>query len=549
MAYSSKQNVNILTSLLLAYGVKHIVVCPGSRNAPLVHNFTQCQAFTCHSVTDERSAGFVALGLSLKMPSQPVCVCVTSGSALLNVMPAVAEATYQQRGIIVISADRPEAWIDQLDGQTIPQKSSLGDFVAKSVSLPEPCDETQTWHCRRLVCEAMIAWQQAHHPSVHINVPISEPLFDFSQPSFPDVKSILLTHVQGECLTDLRSAKRPMVVFGQMDNVDTITEAVYRVFGSKVVLLHESLSVATHFPDPDLVMLLADKSDDLPEPDLIIYIGGHIVSKRLRHYLRKCTSARTWMIGVDHQLRDVSMHADALWVTNDYLSALFSLTAMALELDDADKDYLAKWHALQEKASSIVSVFSPEYSSMLAVQSLFEQKKTGDIVFAANSSAVRLANIYANEHVRCNRGVNGIEGCMSTAAGFSLAESANVYCITGDLSFFYDQNALWNKQLKGNFRVLLLNNQEGVIFRNLPGLDASPAQHEYVSAAHSTTAEGVAVQHDLQYFQATDAPSLRDGIEWLCSSEEDDRPRLLEVLTDGERDAAVLKAFYSLLRL
>lgn len=546
--YSSKENVNILTSLMLAYGVKHVVVCPGSRNAPLVHNFSQCEAFTCHSVTDERSAGFVALGLSIATPSSPVCVCVTSGSALLNVLPAVAEATYQQHGIIVISADRPEAWIDQLDGQTIPQPSSLGRFVAKTVSLPEPCDETQLWHCRRLICEAMMAWQQPHHPSVHINVPISEPLFDFSRPSLPDVKSILLTHTPGECLCDFRSAKRPMVVFGQMDGIDTITEDVYRVFGSRVVFLHESLSVATHFPDPDLVMLLANDCDDLPEPDLIIYIGGHIVSKRLRHYLRKCTSARTWMVGVDHQLRDVSMHADALFVTNDYLSALFSVTSSVLNINDVDKDYLAKWHALQKKASAIVSMYSPEYSSMLAVQSLFEQKKTGDTVFAANSSAVRLANIYACEHVRCNRGVNGIEGSMSTAAGFSLAETANVYCITGDLSFFYDQNALWNKQLKGNFRVLLLNNQEGVIFRNLPGLDASPAKQDYVAAAHSTTAEGVAMQHHLEYFQATDASSLREGIDWLCASAGDDRPKLLEVLTDGERDAAVLKTFYSIMK-
>lgn len=153
--YSNKENVNILTSLLVAHGVTHAVVCPGSRNAPIVHNFNECPDMECYPITDERSAGFYALGMTQAL-GQPVAVCVTSGSALLNLAPAVAEAYYQHRPLVVISADRPQQWIDQLDGQTLPQPDALGRFVRKAVSLPEPSNDEQRWYCNRMVNEALL---------------------------------------------------------------------------------------------------------------------------------------------------------------------------------------------------------------------------------------------------------------------------------------------------------------------------------------------------------------------------------------------------------
>ncbi|MFC2766041.1 MAG: thiamine pyrophosphate-binding protein, partial [Prevotella sp.] len=140
--YSSKENVNILTTLLVGHGIRHAVVCPGSRNSPIVHNLNECSAICCHPVTDERSAAFYALGLCQAL-NEPVIICVTSGSALLNVLPAVAEACYQHQPLVVVSADRPVQWIDQLDGQTLPQSDALGRFVRKAVSLPEPHDDEE----------------------------------------------------------------------------------------------------------------------------------------------------------------------------------------------------------------------------------------------------------------------------------------------------------------------------------------------------------------------------------------------------------------------
>ena len=132
--YSDKKNILQLVALLKAHGVRKIVLCPGSRNAAIVHTLANIEDFTCYSVTDERSAGFFAIGLSLQ-GGGPAAVCCTSGSALLNLHPAVAEAFYQQVPLIVISADRPAAWIGQMDGQTLPQPHVFGTLVKMSVNL------------------------------------------------------------------------------------------------------------------------------------------------------------------------------------------------------------------------------------------------------------------------------------------------------------------------------------------------------------------------------------------------------------------------------
>ena len=182
--YSNKINVNILTSLLVAHGIRHAVVCPGSRNSPIVHNLNECPDIACYPVTDERSAGFYAMGMSRAL-KRPVVVCVTSGTALLNLAPAVAEAYYQHIPLVAISADRPPQWIDQLDGQTLPQPDALGRFVRKAVTLPEPHDAEEKWYCNRLVNEALIAALQGGGGPVHINVPITEPLFEYTIEELP----------------------------------------------------------------------------------------------------------------------------------------------------------------------------------------------------------------------------------------------------------------------------------------------------------------------------------------------------------------------------
>lgn len=534
--FSNKDNINTLTSLLVQHGMKHIVVCPGSRNSALAHNFNEHPDITCLPVTDERSAGFMALGLALQS-HEPVAVCVTSGSALLNLLPAVAEASYRRCGIVVISADRPAQWIDQLDGQTIKQPGALGHYAACSVNLPEPHDDEQRWHCNRLVNEAMVTLKRTHRP-VHINVPVSDPFFIYDTPSLP-VERMIEYHGNAAAINDIAAdARRVLIVMGQ-DNEITVPECIQQA----ATVLHEPLS--TSLPNCYTDQMLFAMGDDKTPfmPDLLIFMGGHTVSKRLRQFMRQlpgnCTVV---MVDEDGELHDITMHATHLLHT--------SAQAMLeqLQLPEADSDYLQRWKELRQHVEQRHNAYEPAYSSMKAVK-LFEQQYGDATVHYANSMSVRLGTIYCNGHYRyCNRGINGIEGSLSTAAGAALVSpDQRVYCVTGDLSFFYDENALWQQQLGGNLRIVLLNNNMGAIFRNLKGLEGTPARDTLVAASHTLTAEGVCRTFGITFRQATDDASLADGINWL-GTVESDRPVLLEVITDAEADEKVFKGYYKNLK-
>ena len=497
--YSNKESVNILTSLLVAHGVRHAVCCPGSRNAPIVHNLTECPDIMCYPITDERSAGFYALGMSQCL-QEPVAVCVTSGTALLNLAPAVAEAYYQHARLVVISADRPLAWIDQQDGQTLPQSDALGRFVRKAVSLPEPHDDESRWYCNRLINEALLE----KHAPVHINVPISEPLFDFSVTSLPKERVIsrILPDISGNTLRHIGQmfmlAKRPMLIDGQPMNP----------------LLDEAVSLVGE--------------DESYVPDFVLYIGGSIVSKRVKHFLRK--ARETWVVNATGEVTDTFMNLTQVIqgegkVVADHIRFL---------CEDRPHPFVQKWEEILSSLRQKTDALTPAFSQLATVK-LFEDKlsilHSPFTIHYANSTAIRLANTFARHPVWCNRGVNGIDGSLSTAAGFSCVTDEKVFCVIGDLSFFYDQNALWNQNLRGNFRILLLNNGRGGIFSTLPGLDQSPARDKYVAAEHHTSAEGICMQNNVVYLKAENMEELQQGLDTLLYID-NERPVLLEVFCE-----------------
>ena len=541
--YSNKQNVNILTALLISHGVRHAIVCPGSRNAPIVHNLNECPDIQCYPVTDERSAGFYALGMAQAL-NAPVAVCVTSGTALLNLMPAVAEAYYQHQPLIVISADRPLEWIDQLDGQTLPQPGALGRFVRKTVSLPE----NDAWYCRRLVNEALLDAMADDACPVHINVPITEPLFTFDVPQLPAVRQFVRTSptrnydcLHTEFVEGLIAARRPMIVFGQTNPNDFEGIDVDFLF-SHVIVLHESLSNFPHVSHFDEVLY----HGQIEPPDFIIHVGDTTVSKRLRHFLRSAKDAVTWRISQSGAVEDTFQNLRGI-IVGDPESVLQSLDHKICHNRLNGLEYRRQWLTALTQASQLADDYQPAYSQMAAVK-YFEEKLSTihhplSTIHYANSTAIRLANIYACHHVWCNRGVNGIEGSLSTAAGFSVVTDEKVFCVIGDLSFFYDQNALWNQNLRGNFRILLLNNGRGGIFNLLPGLDKSPAREPSVAAQHHTSAEGICHQNNVTYLKATNMEELQQGIDTLLYIESQ-RPILLEVATDAAEDERTFRDYY-----
>ncbi|GAB6976913.1 2-succinyl-5-enolpyruvyl-6-hydroxy-3-cyclohexene-1-carboxylic-acid synthase [Prevotella falsenii] len=548
--FSNKENVNILTALLVRHGITQAVVCPGSRNSPLVHNLCECKAIKCYPVTDERSAAFFALGVAMSTHS-PVVVCVTSGSALLNVAPAVAEAYYQNLPLIVVSADRPQQWIGQSDGQTMPQANALAPFVRKSVHLIEPKTKEEHWYCNRLANEALIECKRFAYAPVHINVPISEPLFDYDVATLPIERHISATSVcndnaaVADIATMVRQAQRPLLVIGQEAwNKMVAAKTELAQLRQQIVVLQDKLSDVSDAPPQlvDAAIAIAEDAEAL-RPDLIIYMGGTLVSKQCKQFLRNCTPAHSILVDPRGDIRDTFMNlTDVVQCQSD---AFIKALASGLEGFATSKFY-HDWQKALNNATTVAQLYVPAYSQMLAVRrfhTLLQQNNDAKALVYGNSSAVRLGNFYSSDYIFVNRGVNGIEGTLSTAAGMAAAnKNKRVFCVIGDLSFFYDRNALWNSNLGDNLSILLLNNSGGGIFQQLSGLEKSAHRAAIMGAGASVTAEGVCQTHNIGYLSAADSEDLESTLAAFLNVK--NSSVLLEVFTNSEEDAKAWSTFY-----
>ena len=312
--YSSKKNVLLLASMLEAYSIREVVLCPGSRNAPLIQTFSQNPFFRCYTVVDERSAGFFALGLAQEI-QQPVAVCCTSGTALLNLGPAVAEAYYQQIPLLVISADRPQSWIGQMDGQTLPQPGVFNSLVKQSIQLLEPDSEEDEWYCKRMIHDAIFQLMNRLPGPSHINIPLSEPLFDFSVTELPKNKPILRNPVDyslnnSTLLEEWNLSTKKMILIGQLppfNGLEKALESIAEKFDCVILAEHtaniRSSKVIYNF-DAIIYQLLNEEIACF-SPDLLITLGGHVVSKRIKKFLSSCKPASHWYVSEEPKIVDL----------------------------------------------------------------------------------------------------------------------------------------------------------------------------------------------------------------------------------------------------
>lgn len=544
--YSTKDNVLELVALLREYDIREMVLCSGSRNIPLLQSISACDFFRCYAFTDERSAAFFALGRALQSHC-PAAVCCTSGSAVANILPAVAEAFYQRIPLLVISADRTAPWIGQMDGQTMPQPYIFGPLVKKCVDIEEPHTEEQRWHCNRLINEALLALTDTPAGPVHINVRLSEPLFDFSLSTLPSVRVIkrYSGDIPYEALAEtINSAEKKMILCGQLPPPPGTTYTL------PIVLQHHFLCVWEHTAN-DLeavhtignVDLLLQTFDDHEKntftPDLLITCGGHIISKRLKQYLRQYKPREHWHI--DESGEVVDLFAGALTKVIRLDPFLF-FARIASFLSHHTPSYPIHWC---RRSSTISSPCFP-YSHMRAVGLLLEAMPTPASLHLANSSTVRYAQFFPlkrDVEVACNRGINGIEGSLSTALGYAANDDKLNFILIGDLSFFYDMNALWLYSIP-HLRILLFNNGGGEIFQALAGLSLSPQARDHILGSHDTSARAWACDRGFEYLEAHDEATLSAAMARFTIATPTDTPMLLEVFTDGQKDIDILNAYY-----
>ena len=534
--FTDKENVLQLVALLKAYEIKHIVLSPGSRNSPISHTFATESFFTCHSVVDERSAGFYALGI-IQAINQPVAICCTSGTAALNYAPAVAEAFYQQLPLLIITADRPASQIGQMLGQTLPQTGLYNTLAKKAVCLPEIFTSENKWYCNRLINEAIQSLEHNGKGPVHINVPISEPLFQYTADTLPSVRKINSYRPEkkfesGYYLKRFSNYTKRMILIGQYHPAAQPERSLLKLAEEQTcIILCEHLanlhsSSFIHNFD-QILQTLSPEEKEYCAPELLITMGGHIVSKRILHFINEYPPKEHWHISENGEIMDTFRQlTDIIECTPESFSQ--TIQAQLTGKSDLASSYAVQW----KKASDKINIPNANHPEIQATKSFLDSLPEGSTLHLANSSSVRNALLFPiknNLKIFSNRGTNGIEGSLSTAVGYASVNKQLTFLLIGDLSFFYDMNGLWNRQLSSNLRILLINNGRGEIFHKLKGLDQSNALDGYIAAAHHTTAQGWAESLGIHYLPATNETQLNEQIP-LLSNTDMKKPVLLEYL-------------------
>lgn len=558
-----KEQISLLANLMLEKGIIHVVVSPGSRNAPAIILFAQYPGLKLISVADERSAGFFALGIAIKT-RKPVALLCTSGSAVLNYAPAIAEAYYQKVPLLVLTADRPQEWIDQADGQTIRQENVFANYIRKSFHLPSKIESPESiWYANRVINESIDRCLYPAAGPVHLNIPLAEPLYKIDlQVNTTRTKTISVASVE---------KKLPENTIDQLAQKWNITPSKLILIGQLPLNNHLMDSLIKLVDDPS-VCVLTETNSNLPNklfigcidrvidgmtvseiqefnPEILLTMGGAVVSKKVKSLLRQMKPAEHWHVCDDPE--------DFYTDTYQSLSLTIPLTPEELTIQLTSKTtpiestFRQKWtdRNFARKVLHEKYILSLEFCDMQVYDLLFRVIPAGTEVHLANSTPVRYAQLFdQGEKYRffANRGTSGIDGCVSTAAGSAYVSENPVTVITGDIGLFYDSNALWNNNLKPDFRIILINNGGGNIFRILDGPSDYPQLESFIETTHQYTAEGLASNFGLNYLKASDKPSLEKMLDNFYDYNIQ-KPAILEIITPNILSAKALKEYFKFL--
>ena len=558
---SDKRHIQQLAALLLKKGITDIVISPGSRNAPLINTFTGIAEFNCRNIVDERSAGYFALGLALKK-QQPVALVCSSGTATLNYTPAVAEAFYQNIPLIVLTADRPDYWIDQSESQCIRQENIYQNFTKKGISLPLGESEKELWFAERQINECLNLAVTGNPAPVHINIPMEEPLHKLVQEDLPEVKEIELARVQAH-LTEYELAilvylfnhsRKTIILAGQLNPSFELKALLSKLVDkTSVVVIGEHLS---NISNPrfcsSIDLLMASILDEDPEsyqPDLLISFGGQFVSKSLKQFLRKNKPSQHWHLSLGNEHFDT--YQSLTKVINMEATDFFE--ALLIEGKQNNGRYLELWKNKEAKLNERRDKFTKdiEFCDLKAFGQIVNNIPFSSVIHLGNSSPVRYALIHeavTNAHYLSNRGTAGIDGCLSTAVGFASVSDQINTIILGDLSFFYDSNALWNKYVGANLRIIVIHNGGGNIFGMIKGPAESLAFAEHFFAENTHKAEVLAKAFGLDYFKAENEEELAMALKEFYSPGQK-KVALLEVFTDAETNSILFRDLFNFVKL
>ena len=549
---SDKRTVQDFFSLLEAKGVHHVVICPGSRNAPFSISLYHHKVIQSYNIPDERSAAFFAMGMAQQL-QVPVALICTSGTAALNFAPAIAEAFYQRTPLLVVTADRPVEWIDQGEGQSIRQRDVYGNYIKASFEVMEETVGTDSaWYNVRIMDEAIGLCTSGVAGPVHINFPLREPLYGTST-HINDVKvverlstpSALKPEMVLELKKKLSSANRILILAGQsMPDEKLHTSLVKWAQLPQVVVMteaHSNLADSKFITTIDrLIMRMPAEEVDVVLPEILITYGHNIISRKIKEYLRK-SNCEHWHVDISGEGLDTLKHLNKI-IAIEPREFFDKALPESNGTSTYGGDLLRLNEVRREKASTFL--LKAAWSDLRAFEMIYKQIPVDQDLQMGNSSVVRYVLLFdARRDLRHfgNRGVAGIDGCTSTAVGASWISQRPTTLISGDIGFFYDSNAFWHHYVSKKLKIIVINNQGGGIFRIIEGPKTTPSIDAFFETTHQRKADSLAAMYGLAYQSASDEETLKLGLDWLYAQ---DGCSILEIHTPRAENDVVLKQYF-----
>ncbi|MFM1914066.1 MAG: 2-succinyl-5-enolpyruvyl-6-hydroxy-3-cyclohexene-carboxylic-acidynthase [Bacteroidota bacterium] len=532
---------------LFQLGVKDIILCPGSRNAPLILSFNRNGNFRTYSIVDERSAAYFGLGLARKS-NNPVAICCTSGTAALNFAPAIAEAYHSKVPLIVLTADRPKEWLGQWDNQMINQTNLYQNYIHYFVEYPtheiKSKSEDLNWYRNRIINEAYAHSMIYQKGPVHLNIPISEPFypetnelltasFAFKKLNF-SLNSNLLTNSNKNRLEEIIfSNNKILISLGQSPKKPDLDAIIAEYDALGIPILSEPISNIAFGISPDLI--LGKNVKKLPtKPNLVIHIGGSVISKNHKKYLRDSAIKEIWLVNNEHNQQIPDTYQGITEIIDLEPETFLSDFLDSVKKLNLETSYYKEWKELANNSlkelTERLSNNPLEFSELNIWYHIFEAAKNQELdLHLGASMSARYPNLVGWQskfhHCFANRGTSGIDGVLSSAIGSSQVNLEKInLCILGDLSFQYDKNGIWNKYVHPNNRIIIINNSGGGIFRLLEGSSRQPELEEFIETKQETSAKLIAESYAINYRAIQNIPSLRAEL-----------PRFLDLKIPGPR--------------
>ena len=550
MVYPKIPLAQSIIQICLAKGIKNIVISPGSRNAPLTIGFVNNPEFNCYSIADERCAAFFAVGIAQQIQNPVVVVC-TSGSALLNYYPAFAEAFYSQIPLIVISADRPQNKIDIGDGQTIRQEKVFKNHSLYNANLTEEVSVENDLKINKAINKAY-----TKKGPVHINAPFEEPLYQTVSKLDVDVTISAFSRMHHKISIDQiveftniwNKSKKKLILVGENKPNEIDPEIIEALAKDNSVVVMTETTSNLHHPSflnniDTIITPFTKKEFKALQPDILITFGGMVVSKRVKSFLRGYQPKHHWHIDTLRAYDTYGVLTQHFKVNpNQFFKQFLPFTIPLKSIYFSTFDALAK---LREKRHQEYLAKIP-FSDFKAFEKIIPSLSEDSMLHLSNSSAIRYAQLFdinPSIQVFCNRGTSGIDGITSTAIGAAVANERPTVLIAGDIGFLYDSNALWNEYTPKNFKIILINNGGGGIFRILPGHEETPVFNKFFETSHCLTAEQLAKMYGFEYSIASTEATLETSLKALYAQNE--KPSILEVFTPTLENNQILLQYFN----